>query len=57
MKECLDFSVDLTSYFSMNLQWVPGYCDIPGNYEADELQLDSEKEGNNMTLTTCRYFI
>ena len=48
VKECLDLLVELTSYFTINLQWVPGHSDIPGNCEADELarttlQLDSGK--------------
>ncbi|OFC59623.1 hypothetical protein BBW68_14995 [Candidatus Erwinia dacicola] len=64
VKECLDLLEDLTSYFTINLQWVPGHSDIPGNCEADELarigttlQLTSEKEGIFMPLATCKHLI
>ena len=43
--------MELTSYFTINLQCVPGRSDISGNCEVDELartvttlQLDSDKE-------------
>lgn len=44
--------MELTSYFTINLQCAPGRSDISGNCEVDEvvrtvttLQLDSDKEG------------
>ena len=56
--------VDLTSYFTINLQWIPGHSDIPGNCVVGELaktgttlQLESEKEEIFMPLATCRYLI
>ena len=47
VKECLDLLEDLTSYFTINLQWVPGHSDIPGNCEAEELA----RTGTTLQLT------
>ena len=62
VKECLDILVDLTSYFTINLQWVPGHSDIPGNCVADELartgttiQIDSGREGIEASLAIFKY--
>ncbi len=64
VKECLDLLEDLTSYFTINLQWVPGHSDILANSEADELaragttlHIASEKEGIFMPLATCKHLI
>ena len=64
VKDCHDLLADLSSYFTINLQWVPGHSDIPGNCVADELaragttlQLDPGKVDINMPLATCRYLI
>lgn len=62
VKELHDFLVDLTSYFRINLQWIPAHNNIPGNCETDEpskasttLQLKFEKELIYIPLGTCRY--
>ena len=56
--------MNVTFFFTINLQWVSEHNDIPGNCEADELartgttaQPESEKEEICMPLATCRYLI
>lgn len=64
VKECRELLDVLTSYFTINLLWVPGHRNIKGNCKADELArlgtmlpICPEKENIHMPIATCKLLI
>lgn len=64
VKTCIDVLIELSTYFTINLLWVPGHRDIEGNCKADELArlgttlpILADKRNIPIPLATCKWLI